>query len=75
MARVPDVVSRRFFSGTPLDTLNQGYSTMIRICPLEKVHYLQRYRKKFIAGLIPAKPHTFYNREYCNQYLELPHTF
>ena len=27
MARVPDVAHRRFFSGTPLDTLNQWFLT------------------------------------------------
>ena len=47
------------FSGTPLDTLNQGYSTtMIKIGPPGKLHYLQRSRKKrnhTAAWLIPAK--------------------
>ena len=33
MARVPDVARRRFFSGTPLDTLNLFYA----IAPFRKV--------------------------------------
>ena len=58
MARVPP--PQLFFSGTPLDTLNQGNSTMIRIGLLGKVHYLQRFqKKKFVAGLILAKKKLF----------------
>ena len=38
-----------------LDVIEQGYSTIIRIGPIGKVHYLHRSRKKFIAALIPKK--------------------
>ena len=40
--------------------IRQGYSTVIRIGPIGKVHYLQRSRKKFIAGLVPAKKNKLY---------------
>ena len=45
MARVPDVARRRFFSGTPLDTLNLFYT----IVPFRKVW----------VQIAPTKPFTF----------------
>ena len=68
MARVPDVTRRRFLSGTPLDFLIQGYSTMIRIGPPGKVHYLQRSRKKIdtVACLVPPKK----KKNYSNRLAE-----
>ena len=38
-----------------MNSLPQGYSTITRIGPIKKVHYLKRSRKKFAAALIPAK--------------------